>query len=476
MINKDIEKIFSIITEMSRESNYHKLLEDILRVGMEISNCDAGTLYLHKDNYLEFFYMITKSLGIIDGGTKNKINLPPVELDFQSVASLCAKTKEVINVPDVYSDKKYNWTGPMKYDEITGYHTKSVLVLPLFDKGKNVLGVMQLINAQDENGIIPFEKDVEETLYSLATISGVLLDNLNLYDNLKDLLDSFVSSMVKAIESRTPYNASHTINVAKYAGGFVDYLNENKLDEISLDDKEELVMASMLHDVGKMIIKVDILNKATRFGSLFDNMMLRYDLISSTLDTKYYQKELSDSEYKEEKDLISDIKSFIKRINNSSFLSQEDLDYIEKIKKKEYNTEYGILRILSKEEEECAYIRKGTLTESERKEIERHVIYTNEILSELKFGKKYSNVKNIASLHHEYLDGSGYPNHYKADKLSKYVRIITICDIYDSLLAADRPYKKPMPNEKALAILKEMADMGKLDKDLVSAFCHYRGE
>ena len=184
ILSKDVEKILSVITEMSKEENYYKLLEDILEVGMQISNCDGGTLYLLNNDKLEFFFMITKSLNIKDGGYEKKINLPPVDINSPSVAALCAKAKKIINVPDVYSDKTYNWEGPRRYDEKTGYHTESVLVLPLFDKQKNVLGVMQLINAVLFKKVVPFSYDVERILYSLSSLSGILLDNINLYDSL----------------------------------------------------------------------------------------------------------------------------------------------------------------------------------------------------------------------------------------------------------------------------------------------------
>ncbi len=473
ILNKDVEKILNVITEMSRENNYYKLLEEILEIAMEISNCDGGTLYLLKEDKLEFFYMITKSMNIKKGGMDEKIDLPPVDINAPAVAALCAKGKKVINVADVYSDKNFNWTGPMKYDSLTGYHTESVLVLPLFDREKNVLGVMQLINAVLFKKVVPFTYDVEKILYSLASLSGILLDNVNLYTNLRELLDSFVKAMVKAIESRTPYNASHTANVAKICGDFVDFLNEKNYDEITASQKEELVMAAMLHDVGKMIINEKTLNKATRFADKFNNMMLRYDLISASIENKYLQKELAEDEFDKEIKFINDVKEFVARLENQPYLPDADLEFIEQIKNKEYETKYGVLKIFNDDELECAYIKKGTLTADERHEIEMHVTYTDDILKELKFGKKYSNVRSIAASHHEYLDGSGYPNHLKGDALSKYVRIITIADIYDSLLSADRPYKKPMPKEKALSILKEMVEEGKLDKDLITKFVEF---
>ena len=121
-------------------------------------------------------------------------------------------------------------------------------------------------------------------------------------------------------------------------------------------------------------------------------------------------------------------------------------------------------------------IKKGTLTKEERAEIEKHVVYTKDILKDIKFGKKYEHVKYIAASHHEYLNGTGYPNHLNSDDLPLLVRIITIVDIYESLISTDRPYKKPMPKEKALFILKEMVKEGKLDNNLVDIFCKMENE
>ena len=290
ILNKDLEKILNIITNMSKEDDYYKLLEEILETGMTISNCDGGTLYLLKDNKLEFFFMITKSQNVKEGGVGKKINLPPVDINSPAVAAMCAKSKKIINVEDVYSDKSYNWSGPMKYDELTGYHTESVLVLPLLDREKNVLGVMQLINAVQFKKVVPFSYDVQKIIYSLSSLSGVLLDNMKLYEDAKELLDSFVKAMVKAIESRTPYNAFHTMNVAKICSDFVDYINENSYDLITKDEKNELVMAAMLHDVGKIIVPSNILNKATRFDGILDKMCMRYDLIKSNKTSLFAPK------------------------------------------------------------------------------------------------------------------------------------------------------------------------------------------
>ncbi len=475
LLNENLERILEITESITKEKDYTKLLTRILEDGMEISNADGGTLYLLDEDKLNFFFMITKSKGIKKGGLNEKIELPPVDINSQSVASYSARTKKIVNVSDVYKDSIFNWEGPKKYDKLNNYHTESVLVLPLLDRDSNVLGVMQLINATENDKIIPFSKEVERIIYSLSSLSSVLLNNMRLYENIKELLDSFVSAMVKAIESRTPYNAFHTINVANIASSFVDYINEKNYYFISKDKKEELVLACMLHDVGKLIVPLEILNKAKRFEGSIDMMNLRYELIDSCIKNNYLENKYTKDEYEKEKSYLDKIITFINRLNDSSFLSDDDLNFINEIKDKKYDTPYGELEILKDNELECALIRRGTLTQAERLEIEKHVVYTNEILKEIKFGKKYSNVKNIAASHHEYLNGTGYPNKLKDSDLSILVRIITIVDIYESLVSTDRPYKKPMPNERALSILNEMANKeGKLDKRLVEIFIEFK--
>ena len=105
-----------------------------------------------------------------------------------------------------------------------------------------------------------------------------------------------------------------------------------------------------------------------------------------------------------------------------------------------------------------------------RREIERHVEYTGSLLSKMVFEGDYEPVPRWASMHHELLDGSGYPDHVSGDQIPPEVRLLTILDVYDALTAEDRPYKPPMPAEKAFAILQDMADHGKLDGALLAEF------
>ena len=120
-------------------------------------------------------------------------------------------------------------------------------------------------------------------------------------------------------------------------------------------------------------------------------------------------------------------------------------------------------------------IRKGTLSDAEREVMEGHVSITGKFLSQIRFSKELAHVPQWAAAHHELLNGSGYPNHLAGEAIPEEVRIVTILDVFDALVADDRPYKPGMPVERALSILQSMAEReGKLDPELTRRFCQSR--
>ena len=123
----------------------------------------------------------------------------------------------------------------------------------------------------------------------------------------------------------------------------------------------------------------------------------------------------------------------------------------------------GRVYYITERERVCLSVRKGTLTDEDRVIMESHVTMTAKILSKVHFNKNYIDVPRWAAEHHEYLNGSGYPNHINGEQLDTETRILAIADIYDALTASDRPYKPPMPKAKACAILHSMVEEGKLE-------------
>ena len=119
-------------------------------------------------------------------------------------------------------------------------------------------------------------------------------------------------------------------------------------------------------------------------------------------------------------------------------------------------------------------IRKGSLTEDERKVIENHASMTKKMLNALPFPAKLAGVPEYASGHHEKLDGSGYPLGLSEKELSMQSRIMVIADIFEALTAKDRPYKEPMSLSQAIKILGFLKKDKHIDPDIHDLFLERR--
>jgi response regulator RpfG family c-di-GMP phosphodiesterase len=115
-------------------------------------------------------------------------------------------------------------------------------------------------------------------------------------------------------------------------------------------------------------------------------------------------------------------------------------------------------------------IPRGSLDEHERREIEQHVTHTYTFLKTIRWPRDLRRVPDLAHAHHEKLDGSGYPRGLRGDEIPMEARLMTISDIFDALVASDRPYKERMTPEEALVILREEAAQGKIHTDAVELF------
>ncbi len=163
--------------------------------------------------------------------------------------------------------------------------------------------------------------------------------------------------------------------------------------------------------------------------------------------------------------------AFIERVNKAGFLPDEELAAVKELAARTYTDKDGETRPwLTEEEAACLSIRKGTLTDAERDIMQGHVTVTERILSHVIFPKTYAQVPRWASEHHELLNGKGYPRHLTAAEIAPEVRLLTILDVFDALTARDRPYKPPMPTERALSILHSMVEEGGIDPDILALF------
>lgn len=480
VLSEDTKRILDIGIKLTSEKSYAKLYEIIMQEAMSITNCDAGTLYLCRNNQLYFMIMRTNSQNFYKGGDGEPIDMPPVEMTESNVCSYSAIHKEIINVKDVYSDENFDWKGPIKYDSITGFHTQSMLVIPLVNHEGKVLGVLQLINALDKDGtIIPFDPAYEYIIYSLASQASISLSNQVLIQELRELMSSFVTAMTTAIDSRTPYNANHTRMVAQYCDEMAGFIHEAHLRgetdyDISEENRQQLVMAAKLHDVGKMIIPLSVMNKATRVEEELPLMYKHWDYLRAELRICYLEGKLDEDAYKEKLETLEEGIRTTEEANSAGFLQDALYEKVKQLGELRFPlSNGGEERFLTPVQQDCLLIRKGTLTQEERAIIESHVEYTAKILNDIRFGDSYDKVRAYASSHHEFLDGSGYPNKLVAEQLSTEMRLMTVMDIYEALTSNDRPYRKSIPTERALSILESMVEEGKLDQELVALTGRY---
>jgi HD-GYP domain-containing protein (c-di-GMP phosphodiesterase class II) len=107
-------------------------------------------------------------------------------------------------------------------------------------------------------------------------------------------------------------------------------------------------------------------------------------------------------------------------------------------------------------------------------EIRGHVVHTYEFLKQIPWGRKFRRLPEIASAHHERLDGTGYPNRLRATEIPLQAKIMSVCDIFDALTAADRPYKRAVPVDRAISILDSEVRGGHIDGELVRIFVDAR--
>lgn len=482
MTDKDLQKILQIGIALSAEKDYNRLLEQILAGAMSLLHCDAGTLYLKNGEFLDFKILRNITMNTYLGGDGKPVGLPPVPITRENVCTLALLENRTICIDNVRECKEYDLSGPLRYDAMTGYHTQSILVVPLRDRADESVGVLQMINAKDSSGkYSPFPADQIVIIESIASQAAVAIQNMRYVEAVRELLYSFVRMMSAAIDERTPYNASHTRNMAEYGARFIDYLNGTGEKQgryfFTEEAKEEFLMSVWLHDIGKLVTPLEVMNKTSRLSAgQRERILERLERFRLQLRIDCLEGKMDKEDETRLAGLLTAARTLVEKADGADYLGDGLVEEVDKLGVRLFRDSNGQMApVFTEEERKLLTIRKGTLSEEERAVMENHAAITRKLLSKIKFPEEYLHVRDWAGSHHEFLNGTGYPQGLKADEISKEVRILTILDIFDALTAGDRPYKKGMPVEKAVSVLKSMADKeGKLDKELTGLFAESR--
>ena len=492
-----IKKMSDIGRALSGVYDLNTLLEMIVDQARSFANADAGTLYIVEDNTLRFQIVQNDSLKIRMGGkTGETIPFPPVELKESNVSAYVALKGQSINIRDVYDTDLFDFTGPKKFDQSTGYRSKSMLVVPMKNHDNDVIGVLQLLNAKNpiNNEVIEFSQDYENLTESLASQAAVSITNAKLISNMTELFEAFVKVMATAIDEKSPVTGGHirrvadlTLTMAEVIHNYDEGVFKDK--KFSPDQMYELRIAAYMHDIGKVTSPVEIVEKAKKLQTIFDRIhyiRLRMDYMIQKVKLEGQQKKIELLEKKadpsdikiieldSEKQIqeLEEIRAFINKCNEpGEFLEDETLERLKEISQRTYLDNEGQDQpFITDDELVNLSIRRGSITEAERKKMQDHAAVTLRMLKQIPFTKKLKNIPSFAGAHHEFINGKGYPLGLKGDEIPFEGKLMAVTDIAEALTASDRPYKKAMPLETVYRILRSMAKNEELDNDMVELF------
>jgi HD-GYP domain-containing protein (c-di-GMP phosphodiesterase class II) len=502
-----LSELQRVAIALSAERDADALQQLILTKSRELTCSDAGSLYLVEtdsdtgNRRLRFQWAQNDSISI---GYAHGATMP---LSPQSMAGYVAVTGDALNLGDVYDlppGVPYNFN--RAFDEQTGYRTRSMLLVPMINHDGDIVGVIQLINRKRhgqarlnslevvEREVIPFDEACDQLLRSFASQAAVALDNQQLLESIQRLFDGFVKASVQAIESRDPTTSGHSQRVATLSVALAETTAASQyehLADVSFTPAElrELRYAAVLHDFGKVGVREHVLVKAKKlYPWQLQSLEERFATARAMLVAQHHREDLDlalrlgADGYRAVQterqaglaaalaDLDADL-AVIRSCNEPTVLDEDRRDQLATLGTRRFHDFDGTARpLLDANEMEMLTIPRGSLTDGERREIESHVTHTVRFLSLIPWTKDLKNIALIAGAHHEKLNGRGYPNSLPAGEIPVQSRIMTIADIYDALTARDRPYKRAVPVDAALGILRKEAEAGMVDATLLDLF------
>ncbi len=268
--------------ELNQVNDLDILMERILTEARRFVNADAGSIYIRHDDSLHFSYTQNDTLQKkLAAGEKLIYSVFTISIDEESIAGYVASTGGPLNIPDVYEIdpvKPYHFS--KKFDEVSKYRTHSMLTIPLLNIKGNVLGVLQVINAQDpENRVVPFSETDEKMMAHFASTAALALERAQ-------MTRAIILRMIRMAEMRDPKETgAHVNRVAGYSIEIYEHwARKNGLADIEIDRNRDIFrMAAMLHDVGKVAISDTILKKPARFTDEEFAIMKQHTVLGARL-------------------------------------------------------------------------------------------------------------------------------------------------------------------------------------------------
>jgi HD-GYP domain-containing protein (c-di-GMP phosphodiesterase class II) len=511
LLARQLEELNQIGAALAAERDTARLLDLILTKAREITSSDAGSLYLveavespaashqppatgdaEEKKLLRFAIAQNASISV-------PFRTTTLEITDKSIAGHVALTGEPVRLDDAYelpAGVPYGFN--RSFDQSTGYRTQSVLAVPMRTPNGMTVGVVQLINAKRGGAIVPYSDRQQALAVSLASQAAVTVENSHLYAAIQQLFEGFVRASVVAIEARDPATSGHSFRVANLTVAFAeaaDRADSGPYEALrfSRDDMRTIRYASLLHDFGKVGVREEVLVKAKKlYPTQLDLIRERFKLARRSRELGALQKRIDlllaqgrDAYLSKLPDLdvalaaelaaLDRALAAVEAANEPSVLPDGSFDRLQEVARIEFlDTDGATRRLLGDEEVRLLSLRKGSLSEAERTQIESHVMHSYRFLSQIPWTREIRHIPAIAVGHHEKLNGRGYPHKLSAPQIPVQTRMMTISDIFDALSASDRPYKKAVPIDRALHILELAVKDGEIDGALFQLFVDAR--
>jgi len=280
--NQKLDTLMVLGIELNRIHDIDILMEQVLTRARQFVDADAGSIYICEDDHLEFAYTQNDTLQKrLPPGEKLIFARYVVPLDHNSIAGYAAATGKMLNIPDAYTlspQKSYQFS--KKFDVASGYDTHSMLTIPLLGAKKDVLGILQIINAKDQTGRIrPFSQTDEKVMLHFASITAVALERAR-------MTRFMILRMIRMAEMRDPRETgAHVNRVAGFSLEIYEqWAKRHHIDQKEIEKTRDVLrIGAMLHDVGKVAISDLILKKPATLDSNEFEIMKRHTIYGAQL-------------------------------------------------------------------------------------------------------------------------------------------------------------------------------------------------
>jgi len=261
--------LLHVTREISKEIQLDRLLLIIMNEVRKALKADRCTVFLLDEDKNELW---------------SKVAHGEKEIRFSKqlgVAGYVAKTGEILNISDAYSDSRFN----QEIDRKTGYRTLNMLTYPMTNKRNEIIGVFQVLNKYSGN----FSEQDEELLAAISWIAAAQIENAQLYEQQRQAFNSFVETLANTIDARDPLTAGHSKRIELYSNEVAQII------DLPPQRQELLRYAALLHDYGKISLSDAVLKNSGGLSEEEYSQMRSHPAITrSLLETIYLPKNLKE--------------------------------------------------------------------------------------------------------------------------------------------------------------------------------------